>query len=56
MLIQVAHVSECFSAVLNRAYVGSDFEVDDFMVCLERVCLLISTTNRKDWAEVDVQP
>ena len=37
---------ECFSAVFNRAYVGSDLEVNDLVVCLERVCLLISIMNR----------
>jgi hypothetical protein len=35
--------------------VGSDLEVHDFVMCLERVCLLISISNRRDWAEVDVQ-
>jgi hypothetical protein len=55
VLVEVAHVCECFSAVFNRAYVGSDFEVHDFVMCLERVCLLISTITRRNWLQVDIQ-
>jgi hypothetical protein len=47
-------VCECFSAVVNRAYVGSDLEVHDFVMCLERICLSVSTAGR-DWG-MDVQP
>jgi hypothetical protein len=47
-------VCECFSAILNRADVGSDLEVNDLVMCLERVCLSVSTAGR-DWG-IDVQP
>lgn len=42
MLIQVTHVCECFTAVFDWADMRSDFEVNDFVVSLERICLNVS--------------
>lgn len=34
MLVEVTHVCECLSAILDWAYVRFDLEVNDFMVSL----------------------
>lgn len=42
MLVEVAEVSECFSAILVWADVGSDLQMGHLVVSLERVGLYVS--------------
>ena len=49
-------MGECFSAILDWADVRSDFEVDDFVMSLQRVCLRVSLPRDAILKIGDVQP
>jgi hypothetical protein len=55
VLIEVTEVCKGFSAVGKWTNMGSDLEVNDLMVSLERVCLFVSKARINEGRWVGLQ-